>query len=153
MEYSNRTEIESKDYFDDICVLIVDNDITHLKILHLYFKMARYKTYCAMNGKDALLLLKTGLFTLMITDYNMPGMNGLMLSKEAKKIVPELSIIMLTGEHLGKITSNAFESGILAVLPKPVDISKLLSSVHEENTRRRLKQDKSHGQGADIGSV
>lgn len=95
-------------------------------MLGIFLAMEGFRVTCAINGYDALNSLKEFSYDFMLTDYNMPGMDGLRLSEEAKKIVPELTIIMLTGATLDELKTDAIESGISAVLAKPVSTSELL---------------------------
>lgn len=107
-------------------VLLVDDETSCLQMLGISLTMEGFSVTCATNGYDALNFLKEGSYDFMLTDYNMPGMNGLRLSEEAKKIVPKLTIIMLTGAPLDELKTDAIESGISAVLAKPFSTSELL---------------------------
>lgn len=118
-----------RDNFDVPNILIVDDNIECLQILNTCFKMAGYKTVCATRGDEAFSLLRTSTFTLMITDYNLPEMNGLILSKKAKAISPNLAIIMITGQDRSQLKQIAYESGIIHILQKPLNIKGLISVV------------------------
>jgi len=107
-------------------ILLVDDETSCLQMLGICLAMEGFRVTCATNGYDALNFLKEFSYDFMLTDYNMPGMDGLRLSEEAKKIVPELTIIMLTGATLDELKTDAIESGISAVLAKPVSTSELL---------------------------
>lgn len=107
-------------------ILLIDDETICLQMLAACLVMEGFRVTCATNGYDALNFLKEGSYDFMLTDYNMPGMNGLMLSEEAKRIFPELTIIMLTGATLDGLKTDAIESGISAVLTKPFSTSELL---------------------------
>lgn len=107
-------------------ILLVDDETSCLQMLEICLAMEGFRVTCATNGYDALNFLRDSSFDFMLTDYNMPGMNGLRLSEEARRILPKLIVIMLTGATLDGLKSDAMESGISAVLAKPVSTPELL---------------------------
>jgi len=70
-------------------------------------------------------------FSMMITDYNMPGLNGLELARKGLKLAPLMPIIMDTGENSAHITTLAKEIGISKVLAKPFRPGELISSIRD----------------------
>lgn len=111
---------------DKGCILIVDDDRDCLAMARMIFENKGYQVTCATNGAEALVILKSSLITLMLTDYNMPGMDGLALSEEALKAVPGLRIVMVTGDPVMQLHKKAEKVGIAAVLTKPMDIEEVL---------------------------
>ena len=69
-------------------------------------------------------------FSLVITDHNMPGMSGMVLSSELRKIRPQLPIIMLTGYGMSLTPERLKEAGILQLLLKPISFQLLGAAVH-----------------------
>lgn len=136
MEWTDRNGSTNAEAMDDAGVLIVDDDRDSLQMLKMCFEMEGFRATCATNGDEALVLLKSSPFCLMLTDYNMPGMNGLRLSEEALKASPGLIIVMITGASLTKLYSRAAKLGITAVLAKPLDINELFNIIRLENKRR-----------------
>lgn len=112
--------------WDDNCVLIVDDDGDFLGLLGLYLTMEGFRVTGAENGDEALALIKSKNFSFMLTDYNIPGMNGLKLSEEVLKAIPGLTIVMLTGNPSTPLCRYASIVGIRAVLAKPLYIDELL---------------------------
>lgn len=139
MEEANRIKIVNEDSLNDSLILLVDDNIDCLHMLGLFFRMSGYTTASATNGDEALLLLSEWPFKLMITDYIMPGMNGLRLCERAKMIAPELSIIMITGADQEQLLPMARKLGICAVLPKPFNLSELLAKVRSKKILRRIE--------------
>ena len=118
-------------------ILLVDDDIDCLQLLEEYLTMEGFKVTCASNGYEALNLLKTDSFAIMLTDYNMPGIDGLRLSEKARMSDPKMIIIMLTGAPLNQILADANKLGIAAVLAKPYQLAELLDLI--QRTRRELE--------------
>jgi len=136
MEWTDRNGSTNEEAMDDAGVLIVDDDMDCLQMLEACLEMEGFRVACAVNGDEALVSLKSSPFWLMLTDYNMPGMDGLKLSEEALKTAPGLIIIMVTGDHLAQLKHKAAKLGITAVLAKPFDIKELFSLIRLEDKRR-----------------
>lgn len=111
---------------DKGCILIVDDNRDCLEMARIVFETKGFRVTCAANGTEALVILKSSLVTLMLTDYNMPGMDGLTLSEEALKTVPGLRVVMVTGDPVTSLYPKAEQLGIAAVLRKPFDIEDVL---------------------------
>ena len=76
----------------------------------------------ASNGKNALESLKCNPIDILFTDIRMPIMDGLELSKEAKKINPNLKIIIYSGFSEFEYAKKAIELGVSSYILKPVNI-------------------------------
>lgn len=99
-------------------VLIVDDNSTNLRILELQLKHWAIKPVMASSGKDALQILKSQRFDIMITDLGMPLMDGVQLAIIAKAEYPQMPIILLSS--LGHDTKKKHPDLFTAVLNKPV---------------------------------
>ena len=69
----------------EVKVLIVDDEPSITKTMSEHFNLSGINTSVAKNGKEALEMAKNSEFNVIITDYNMPSMNGLELIKKLKK--------------------------------------------------------------------
>ena len=74
---------------------------------------------------------------MMITDFNMPGMNGLDLSRKAREIAPAMPIAMSTGDKSPKICRLAKEAGIVEVFAKPFNFEEIVAII-----RGRMAEEK-----------
>lgn len=117
-------------------VLIVDDDENQLVLLEKFFKKAGVEACCASNGIEALQEMGTHSFICMITDLNMPQMNGIALAKKAKQLNPLMRIALCTGEDLPDITGT----GIEAVFRKPFNFFEVLSMAIENPVRTQNSQ-------------
>lgn len=104
----------------------------------------------ANNGSDALQRFQSDRYDLLVTDFAMPGMNGLELMKEVKKNQPETDFIIITG--FGTINSavEAMRYGALNYLIKPVepqDIIRYVDLVRRRHLHRSENEesDRFHG--------
>ena len=120
-------------------VLIVDDDENQLVLLKEFFNKAGVEACCASNGIEALLKMGTHSFICMITDLNMPQMNGIVLAKKAKLLNPLMRIALCTGEDIQDIRSVVTDTGIEAVFRKPFNYLEVLSMAIE-NPRHTQNQ-------------
>ena len=79
-----------------IKVLWVDDEIEMLKPHFLFLKERGYQTTPCTNGLDALGLIDTQIFDIVLLDENMPGLNGLETLDGIKNKHPDLPVIMIT---------------------------------------------------------
>lgn len=129
MECTVRSEFTDSEAIGKSGILIVDDDWVSRRMLAVCLAMEGFRVTCAASGGEALVLLKSSPFCFMLTDYNMPGMDGMRLSEEALKSSPGLVIVMITGASLTQLYCRAAELGIAAVLAKPLNIKELFSII------------------------
>ncbi|MDB5015369.1 MAG: response regulator [Mucilaginibacter sp.] len=100
-------------------VLIVDDNATNRRILQLQLEYWNLKTVMASSGMEALQLLNTQTgFDLVITDMQMPVMDGVQLSMAIKELNKDLPVILLSS--IGNETLKKYPGLFKAVLTKPV---------------------------------
>ncbi len=131
-EYSN---LKDKGDLDDSGILIVDDDKNNLELLRHFFRAEGFGATSASNADEALALLKVSRFSFLLTDYIMPGKDGLELAEEALGISPALKIIMMTGNSSAQLSNRAAASGISDVLVKPINLKDLSRIMVAENTQ------------------
>ena len=113
-------------------VLIVDDDRIQLVLMKKLFEKAGIKASCAKNGEEALRKMGAHTFSCLITDLNMPCMNGIELADKAKSLAPRMLIALCTGENFSNIRWNANYVKIDAVFTKPINYSDMLRWVHRK---------------------
>jgi len=111
-----------------------------LKMLKNFFK----DITVAKDGEEGLQRYKETCFDLIITDINMPKMNGLEMSRKILKINPEQYIIILSAYNDTQYLESCIELGVTNYLHKPVDLEKIVTTldktVHTLLDKNRLKQ-------------
>ena len=112
-------------------LLIVDDDPDHRLILRTMFEAKGYGCEEAKDGGAALSKLKVDQVDLVLTDLDMPGMNGLQLIDQMGRasLLKRTPAILVTSQIMEGISSEAFKTGARAVISKPFDLSKLLEEV------------------------
>jgi len=78
-------------------ILVVDDDRILLGALKRILEREGFVAHCVASGEEAIEQIKKKTFSLMITDFNMPGLNGLELARKGLELAPQMPIIMETG--------------------------------------------------------
>ncbi len=129
-------------------VLIVDDEEnTRIGLVKLLAQEG-YDAKAVADGFEALEYLNDGRIDLVITDINMPGMNGLVFLRELNQTYPEIKVVMITayggvGSYLESMNLGALEylhkpvklKDLRAVLSKVLDPTEVSSTLYD---RRRL---------------
>jgi len=109
-------------------VLVIDDNKTNRKILKKQLELWNLDPTVVSSGREALSLLTQGTpFDLVITDMQMPEMDGMQFARLAKQRLPELPIILLSS--LGDERNKEHESVFASVLTKPIKESLLYSQI------------------------
>lgn len=112
-------------------ILVVDDDKTTRKLLSLYLKAKGYEVVTAENGLDAMEKLGTGNINLVVTDMNMPYMDGIELTKNlrADDSWKDLPIVMVTTEADDDERKKAYDTGVDDYLVKPANAEQISDSI------------------------
>jgi DNA-binding NtrC family response regulator len=112
-------------------ILVVDDDIDTCRNLSDILTDLGYRVQTAHEGVTALELVRKNHFDMALLDLKMPGMDGLTLYREIKKLRAGTVAIIVTAYASSTVAEEALTAGIWQVLAKPIDFSKLLSLVDE----------------------
>ncbi|BBQ52030.1 response regulator [Aeromonas jandaei] len=112
-------------------ILIVDDSATIRQVVGMTLKGAGYEVMEACDGKDALKKLDGKKINLIISDVNMPNMDGITFVKEAKKLASYkfTPVIMLTTESQDSKKQEGQAAGAKAWVVKPFQPEQMLSAV------------------------
>ncbi|KRW60615.1 chemotaxis protein CheY [Aeromonas allosaccharophila] len=112
-------------------ILIVDDSATIRQVVGMTLKGAGYEVMEASDGKDALKKLDGKKISLIISDVNMPNMDGITFVKEAKKLASYkfTPIMMLTTESQDSKKQEGQAAGAKAWVVKPFQPEQMLAAV------------------------
>jgi CheY-like chemotaxis protein len=112
-------------------ILVVDDDRDTCQNLHDILADLGYHVETANDGHAALELVRKRPFDVALLDYKMPGMDGLTLYREIKKVRSGTVAIVVTAYAVSDTAEAALQAGASQVLHKPLDIPNLLTALHE----------------------
>lgn len=127
---------------DVIKILWVDDEIELLKPHIIFLENRGYQTTACTNGIDALELITSNSFDIVLLDENMPGLNGLDTLIEIKNISADLPVIMITKNEEEHIMEEAIGTKISDYLIKPVNPKQILLSLKKILSHKQIIAEK-----------
>lgn len=109
-------------------VLVVDDEASIRDLLQKTLGLAEYDVDTAPDGRTALDRIRAIPYDLVITDLKMPGVDGLTVVREAKRLKPLLPIIIITAYSTESSAIEAINLGVSGYLTKPFRIPKILAT-------------------------
>jgi CheY-like chemotaxis protein len=123
-------------------ILWVDDEIEMLKPHIIFLEAKGYDMSTINNGNDALDMIRDTDFDLVFLDENMPGLTGIEVLGEIKKINPVLPVIMITKSEEEAIMEDAIGSNIADYLIKPVNPNQILLAIKKNIDAKQIISDK-----------
>ncbi|EHQ59962.1 MULTISPECIES: response regulator [Paenibacillus] len=111
-------------------VLIVDDQNGIRVLLMEVFSSEGYSTYQASNGKIALNIVREESPDIVLLDMKIPGMDGLEILKQIKKMEPQMKVIMMTAYGELDMIKEATDLGAIMHFTKPFDIDEMRVAVN-----------------------
>lgn len=117
-------------------LLIVDDEISVRTILKQMLERGEFEVETASDGLEALEKLKIATFDLVISDINMPNMDGVALLKKVKQDYPSMPVIFITAFGRDKIIIEAMKVGLLDFIEKPFRMDSVISTIEKTLKRK-----------------
>jgi two-component system OmpR family response regulator len=124
-------------------LLIVDDEQDFLETIIKRLKARKIEVAGAESGYQALELLDSQDFDIIILDVKMPGMDGIEALREIKKKKPLVEVIMLTGHASVESGIQGMQLGAFDYVMKPVALDELLEKVRQAYERKLIQEGKS----------
>jgi CheY-like chemotaxis protein len=113
-------------------VLADDEPTVRLILLRMLAAVAPgYELVAVGTGHDALAAVAVRPVALLITDYNMPGMNGVELAQHVKATAPATTIVLLTAYVMAELEQRSKAAGVDYFLAKPFSFDQLVAIVRK----------------------
>jgi excisionase family DNA binding protein len=109
-------------------VLVVDDEEGIRDLLAKTLQLAEYDVDLAEDGRSALERLRLMPYDLLITDLRMPGVDGLTVIREARRLKSDLPVIIITGYSTEATAIEAIELGVQGYLTKPFRVPRVLNA-------------------------
>jgi len=106
-------------------ILVVDDEVEACNVLEEFLSSKGHDVHTALDGPTAIRTFKDVKPQLVFLDMIMPGMGGLDVLKEMKKMDPDVTVIMVTVVTDHEQAKQTLESGAYDYITKPVDLNYL----------------------------
>jgi len=110
-------------------ILILDDEESYARMLQEILQDAGFETVLSTRASDALAKLEEESFALVVVDYKMPEMNGAEFLREARRALPDLPVIMVSGFMNTPELLRVANIGVTLVLEKPINPKVFLRAV------------------------
>jgi len=122
-------------------VLCIDDDPTMALMMEGLLARAGYRVTAFEDPLEALAAARAdpGAFDIVVTDYNMPDMNGMEFAETLRAFAPELPVIVTSGFISEEMRAQAEERHLGALLQKEYTLERLAGLVHGLLAQRRAK--------------
>jgi len=119
-------------------ILVVEDGQSQREMLRDFLKDEGYPVSEAENGESALIKLRDDCFDLVLTDYKMPGMDGMALLQAAKELNPEMDVVVMTAFGTVETAVSAMKAGASDYISKPIDLDELRLLIERISGRRTI---------------
>jgi len=109
-------------------ILVVDDESSIRDLLAKTLALAEYDVDTAADGRSALERLRLYPYDLLIADLKMPGIDGLSVIREAKRMKVDLPVIIITGYSTETAAIEAVNLGVSGYLTKPFRVPQVLAA-------------------------
>jgi DNA-binding response OmpR family regulator len=110
---------------------LVDDEQGYVDILSKRLTKRNFHVATALSGAAGIKALRGDDFDVAVLDLKMEDMDGIEVLKVFKKMVPELSVIMLTGHGSEQAAREGIELGAFDYLTKPCELEELIEKITE----------------------
>ncbi|RJQ63625.1 MAG: sigma-54-dependent Fis family transcriptional regulator [Desulfobacteraceae bacterium] len=119
-------------------ILVVEDERTQREMLRDFLIKEGFRVAEAADGAAAIDRIRSGPVDLALVDYRMPGMSGREVLDQAKRIDPQLDVVILTAYGTVETAVEAMKAGACDYLTKPIDLDELLLVIERIAERKTL---------------
>jgi CheY-like chemotaxis protein len=111
-------------------ILVVEDDPDYCEIIADVLMNAGYAVAMAEDGNEAILMAARWPPDLMLSDFSLPGINGVELTRRIHAFAPDIPVVLTTGlEEAYGLCTKAPSYGAVACLKKPMNVEELLGTI------------------------
>lgn len=124
-------------------ILIVDDLEINIGILENIIRVEGYEPLCALNVQEAMEIMNRVMPQLILSDYTMPGMNGVEFCRLLKKNprTRDIPFILITVADSSDVKKTAFEAGVVDYITKPFERLEVVMRINNQMSSFRAKQE------------
>ncbi len=122
-------------------ILIIDDEKAQREVLTGYLKKKGFQIYSAENGEEGIKIVNDNSVDIIFSDFKMPGISGLEVLEQVKKINPGISFVIITAYGTVENAVKAIRTGAYDYITKPVDLDELDILIERIIETRNLKSE------------
>jgi DNA-binding NtrC family response regulator len=123
---------------NDSRILIMDDEPRERGKIEAFLRRKGYEVTALATANEAIDALRRDRYDVLLTDCTIPGVDALQTSMEARKVNPDLAVIITTAFGTIETAVKAIKAGAYDYLAKPVDLDQLVVLIERVSERRNL---------------
>ncbi len=124
-----------------ISVLIIDDEEAQRESISGFLKRRNYIVSTAEDGENGVEVVRNNVVDIVLTDFRMPGLNGLEVLRKIKEINPEIDVVVITAYGSVQDAVDIMKSGAYDYLTKPIDLDELENLLNRLQEKRGLQSE------------
>ena len=112
-------------------ILLADDDMSALDLVRRALETDGHTVTTAEDGTEALACLERGSFDVLVTDVQMPGLDGIALADKAQVIAPAMRLVLMSGYADVLDRAKAIKAPHLKLVSKPFTIEQMRKEIRE----------------------
>lgn len=121
-------------------IIVVDDEPEVIEILTEILDSAGYNVHGYTNPEEAIKAIQANTYDIVFTDLKMPKVDGIQVTKAAKKVSAETEVIVITGFASLESAIEALKQDVFDYIFKPFNVSEILFTVNKVTERIRLRR-------------
>ncbi|NOX37875.1 MAG: response regulator [Calditrichaeota bacterium] len=122
-----------------ISVLVIEDDIEYGQMLREALEHFGYHVHLSFSATGGLDIIRQNKVDIVISDINMPGVNGIELAKKVMAMYLDIPVVLVTGVHDLSLVKHALKLGVSDYLVKPIKIDEIPVVIERNLERKRLE--------------
>jgi DNA-binding NtrC family response regulator len=122
-------------------ILVVDDDKDMCQLISEILQEESCEVNISYNGEDALSKIKENSYDLVILDYKLFGISGLVVLEKARQVKPSIKVIMISAFGDDSTKAKARELGAFDFIDKPFDIKRFIQAVQDILIKKTVEKE------------
>lgn len=123
-------------------LLLVDDEEDFLEMLAARLVARGFSVSVARSGQEALVQVQAGGIDVVLLDVQMPGMDGIAILHEIKRMEPLVEVMMLTGQGSVQSAVNGMKAGAFDYIMKPAEMKDLVEKIIHAYKRKAEQEER-----------
>ena len=119
-------------------ILVIDDEESQLQSLKSFLTKRGFIVYTATNGETGYKIAEVNLIDIVLTDFSMPGWDGMQVLRKMKELNPEIDVVVMTAFGTIESAVNLMKAAAFDYLTKPIDLDELENILGKIQERKLL---------------